>query len=77
MACKHVLDARCAFHRPVEGGKKLCGALNKGDVVRYRVGLCFIYDARVAAKGDVAGSVWLHAVDVARNLIRPVSVRES
>ena len=60
-----------------EGGKKLCAALNKGDVVRYRLGFCYIFDARVAAKGDVAGSVWLHAVDVGRNLIRPVSVRGS
>jgi hypothetical protein len=54
-----------------DGGRKLCGALNKGDVVKYRLGLN-IYEARVAAVGDRSGSIRLHAVDVSRNAIVPV-----
>src|ERR1700751_5816933 len=53
------------------GGRKLCAALNKGDVVKYRLRLN-IYEARVAAKGDVTGSIWLHGFDFSRNSIVPI-----
>jgi hypothetical protein len=53
------------------GGRKLCAALNKGDILSYQLGLN-IYEARVAAK--VTGRVWLHGFDVNRNAIRPIHV---
>ena len=53
------------------GGRKLCAALKKGDILSYRLGLNS-YEARVAAK--VSGRIWLHAFDVDRNAIRPVHV---
>jgi hypothetical protein len=56
-----------------DGGRKLCGALNKDDVVEYRL-RWNIYEARVAAKGDVTDSIWLHAVDVGSHAIVPASV---
>ena len=51
------------------GGRKLCAALQAGDLLRYRIGLN-IYSARVAYKGDVTGQVYLHAFDVSNQLIR-------
>jgi hypothetical protein len=53
------------------GGRKLCAALNEGDILSYRLGLN-IYKARVAAK--VTGRIWLHAFDVSRNAIGPIHV---
>jgi hypothetical protein len=52
------------------GGRKLCAALNKGDILSYRLGLN-IYKARVA---KAAGRILLHAFDVSRNAIRPIHV---
>jgi hypothetical protein len=54
-----------------DGGRKLCAALNKDDVVRYRLGLN-IFDARVATKDS--DRIWLHAVDIIEVLILPVWV---
>jgi hypothetical protein len=54
-------------------GKELCAALQRDDLVYYRVGWC-VYSARVACKGNVTGQIWLHACDVARDWFRPVRV---
>jgi hypothetical protein len=57
-----------------DGGRKLCGALNKGDVVKYRLQLN-VYEARVAVVAS--GSIWLHAVDVSRNAIVPIWIPDA
>jgi hypothetical protein len=51
------------------GGRKLCAALQRGDLLRYRLGFN-IYSARVGYKGNVTGQVYLHAFDISNQLIR-------
>ena len=53
------------------GGKRLCARVkfHTGADIQYRVGSA-IYSARIAAQCK-GGDIWLHAFDVASQLIRP------
>jgi hypothetical protein len=53
------------------GGRRLCAALNKDDIVRYRFGF-YTHHARVADNDN--DTIWLHAVDVGQHLIVPAWV---
>jgi hypothetical protein len=59
-----------------DGGRKLCDALNKGDVLKHRLRFA-IFEARVAVKGDATGRIWLHAIDVSRHAILPIWIPDA
>jgi hypothetical protein len=55
-------------------GRRFLSGFDRKQLLTFVLGSNF-YHARVASKGKSSGGIWLHAIDVSRQIFRPVIVR--